>query len=226
MTDHAIPLAALGQIIGANLLLSGDNALVIAMVTRNLAPADRRTGILAGTAGAVVMRILLTLGVWRLLEVPGLRLAGGLTLLWMAWRMAAQGAPQLSAGAPPARLRDAIRQVMWADLVMSADNVLAVAAAAHGHLGLLLAGIATSLPLVALGSGLLGRLLDRLPVLHAAGAALLGWVAGGLVDGDPALDAWPEWLQAALAPAAALALGWTALRALRRGHAAPATEQA
>ncbi len=214
--DVMVSLAALGQIIGLNLLLSGDNALVIALVMRSLPPAERRIGILVGTLGAVLMRVLLTLGVWRMLELPGLRLAGGLTLLWMGWRLAGQPQETDTGGASPARLSAAIRKVIWLDAVMSADNVLAVAATAHGNVRLLLLGIATSIPFVALGSGLLSRLLDRFPWLLAVGAALLGWVAGGLMDGDVLLDPLPDWLQSGLAPGCALALAMTGARALRR----------
>ena len=212
-------LTALGEIIGLNLLLSGDNALVIAMVMRGLPPAERRTGIMVGTVGAVVMRVALTLGVWRLLEVPGLRLAGGLTLLWMGWRLAVQQDAGHDGEGQPARLSEAIRKVIWADAVMSADNVLAVAAAAHGNVRLLLLGIATSIPFVALGSGLLSRLLDRFPWLLALGAGLLGWVAGGLIDGDALLDPLPDWLQSGLAPGCAVVLTLAGARALRRSRA-------
>jgi YjbE family integral membrane protein len=196
--------ATLLQIIGINLLLSGDNALVIALVMRGLRPADRRRGIVIGTLGAVVMRVLLTLGAWRLLTVPGLRLVGGLTLLWMGWRLALDQQDTADPEHAPASLKAAIRQVIWADLVMSADNVLAVAGAAHGHLELLLLGLATSIPLVALGSGVLGRILDRFPAAVIAGGALLGWVGGELIEGDPLVAAYAAPLQGLLPAATTL----------------------
>ena len=203
------------EIIGINLLLSGDNALVIALVMRDLPPVQRRTGMLVGTVGAVLMRMILTLGAWQLLALPGLRLVGGLTLLWMGWRLGT-GADSARPGTrAPGRLAEAIGQVIWADAVMSADNVLAVAAAAHGNLTLLLIGIATSIPFVMLGSGLLSRLLDRLPILVPAGGGLLGWVGGQLMEGDPLLDPLPELLQSGLAPACALTLLVLGLRAHR-----------
>lgn len=216
LQDLVHQLPALLAIIGLNLLLSGDNALVIALVMRGLPPAQQRTGILVGTAGAVIMRILLTLGVWRLLELPGLRLVGGLTLLWMAWGLIDEVSEHRRSHAAPGALPAAIRAVIWADVVMSADNVLAVAAAAHGNTPLLIAGIVTSIPFVALGSGLLSRLIDRFPVLIAAGAGLLGWVAGNLMDGDSLIDPLPEWLQASIAPALALILLAAGLRALHQ----------
>ncbi len=213
--DPGFSLSALAQIIGLNLVLSGDNALVIALVMQRLQPRQRRIGVAVGLTGAVLMRMALSVGVWRLLELPGLRLTGGLTLLWMGWQLANPPAPQPDGQDGPGDLAGAIRQVIWADAVMSADNVLAIAGAAHGNLPLLLTGIATSIPFVALGSGLLGRLLDRFPVLLALGAGLLGWVGGSLAGGDPLLDAvWPV-LRALLAPVAGLMLllaGWRARR--------------
>lgn len=194
---------ALLEIIGLNLLLSGDNALVIAMVMRGLPAAQRQRGMVIGTLGAVVLRVLLTLGAWRLLALPGLRLAGGLTLVWMGWRLSSRPADSV-AGAPAPSLGSAVRQVLWADAVMSADNVLAVAGAANGRLDLLLIGIATSLPLVALGSGLLGRLLERFPSLVLAGGALLGWVGGELLAGDPLVAPAAPLLREAWAPLAAV----------------------
>ena len=218
--------ATLLQIIGINLLLSGDNALVIALVMRGLRPADRRRGIVIGTLGAVVMRVLLTLGAWRLLALPALRLVGGLTLVWMGWRLALDREDTANPGQAPASLKAAIRQVVWADLVMSADNVLAVAGAAHGHLDLLLLGLTTSIPLVALGSGVLGRILDRFPSAVVAGGALLGWVGGELIEGDPLVTPYAALLQGLL-PAAAtvvvlLLVGWGRRhrRAAEAGHAA------
>jgi len=212
--------SALLEIIGINLLLSGDNALVIAMVMRGLPPGQRRRGIWIGTLGAIVMRVILTLGAWRLLDLPGLRLAGGLTLAWMGWRLTVQPASGAQTAGAPAALSVAIRQVMWADAVMSADNVLAVAGAAHGRLDLLLIGIASSLPLVALGSGLLGRVLERFPGLILAGGVLLGWIGGELLAGDPLLQSWlTEWRNLAAPLGGLLVLGlatisrWSARRA-------------
>ncbi|MDE3011828.1 MAG: TerC family protein [Pseudomonadota bacterium] len=198
--------SALLEIIGINLLLSGDNALVIALVMRGLPDRQRRRGIWIGTLGAVVMRVLLTLGAWKLLALPGLRLAGGVTLVWLGWRLSVPESHGSAQEGGSRSLASAVRQVIWADAVMSADNVLAVAGAAHGRLDLLLIGIATSIPLVAAGSGAIGRLLDRFPAVVTAGGGLLGWVGGELLAGDPLLARWPESWRDASAPVFALAV--------------------
>jgi len=201
------------QIIGINLLLSGDNALVIAIATRGLPKEQHRIGILVGVLGAVVMRIILCFGVWRLLEIPGLHFLGGLALLWLGWNMTEPQNNDLPESQSPNTLMRAVRQVILADAIMSADNILAVAGAAGGDLTLMLTGIALSIPFVALGSDLLGRLLERWPILIAGGAGLLGWVAGELFDSDVILDQWaiPTIFQNALAPMFALTLLGAAL---------------
>ena len=200
------------QIIGVNLLLSGDNALVIAIATRGLPKDQRRTGIMIGVMGAVIMRVILCLGVWRLLEIPGLHLIGGVTLLWLGWNMTEPHDDDSTHSNSPNTLMRAVRQVIIADAIMSADNILAVAAAAGGDLTLMLTGIALSFLFVALGSDMLARLLDKWPMLVAGGAGLLGWVAGELIVSDALLDqiAIPFHYQGVLAPlfcAALLGIG-------------------
>jgi YjbE family integral membrane protein len=196
------------QIIGINLLLSGDNALVIAIATRGLPKEQHRIGIIVGVLGAVVMRIVLCLGVWRLLEIPGLHLLGGIALLWLGWNMTEPQTEGHSHSHSPNTLMRAVRQVILADAIMSADNILAVAGAARGDLTLMLTGIALSFPFVALGSDLLGRLLERWPILIAGGAGLLGWVAGELFDSDTLLDQYavPILIQSSMAPVLGAAL--------------------
>ena len=210
------------QIIGINLLLSGDNALVIAIATRGLPKEQHAIGIMVGVLGAVVMRIVLCLGVWRLLEIPGLHLRGGVTLLWLGWNMTEPESDDPTHSHSPNTLMRAIRQVMIADAIMSADNILAVAGAARGDLTLMLTGIALSFPFVALGRDLLGRLLERWPICIAGGAGLLGWVAGQLMDSDAMLDqlSIPTGLQSGLAPVfATLLLGIALGRMIRsRGN--------
>jgi YjbE family integral membrane protein len=190
------------QIIGVNLLLSGDNALVIAIATRGLPKDQRRTGIMIGVIGAVVMRVILCMGVWRLLEIPGLHLIGGITLLWLGWNMTEPQDDDPTNSHSPNTLMRAVRQVIIADAIMSADNILAVAGAAGGNLTLMLTGIALRFPFVALGSDLLARLLERWPMLVAGGAGLLGWVAGELMFSDALLDqiSIPSGLQSVFAP--------------------------
>jgi YjbE family integral membrane protein len=190
------------QIIGINLLLSGDNALVIAMATRGLPPEQHRMGIMVGVLGAVVMRIILCLGVWRLLEIPGLHLLGGIALLWLGWKMTEPQSDDPAHSHSPNTLIKAVRQVIIADAIMSADNILAVAGAARGDLTLMLVGIALSFPFVVLGSDVLARLLERWPILIAGGAGLLGWVAGEMFDSDTLLDQFlvPTIIQSSMAP--------------------------
>lgn len=206
------------QIIGINLLLSGDNALVIAIGTRGLPKDQHRTGVLVGVLGAVGMRVILCLGVWRLLEIPGLHLLGGFTLMWLGWKMTEPENEDPDHPHSPTTLMSAVRQVILADAVMSADNILAVAGAARGDLTLMLTGIALSFPFIALGSDLLGRLLERWPVLVVGGAGLLGWVAGELMDSDVILDQFfiPVGIQGVLAPFFAFSLLFIALSRLRK----------
>lgn len=188
------------QIIVVNLLLSGDNAVVIALACRNLAPGQRKWGVFWGVIGAIVLRIVLTFFAVQLLDVPFLKLVGGVLLVWIGVKLIAEedgGDPDVKASD---RLFSAVRTVVVADLVMSIDNVIAVAAAAKGSLALLVFGLVVSIPLVVLGAQLIMKLIERLPVLILAGGGLLGYLAGELVIGDPALSgwvgargAWPHW---------------------------------
>lgn len=197
-------------IIGVNVALSGDNAVVIALATRSLAPRLRLAAILWGCASVVVARIALTGVAVEILRLPGLKLAGAVVLLWIAARLLvpADEAPEVDGGA--ASLLAAIRALLVADVVMSLDNVIAVAAAAGGDLALLAVGLAISVPLVMLGSALVHGLMDRLPVIVTLGAALVGWVAGGVAVTDPLLRAWVEadaaWLDSAAPAAGAVAV--------------------
>ena len=172
------------NIIFINIILSGDNAVVIAMAVRSLAPRERRWGILLGTAGAVVLRVFLTFVAARLLEVPFVKLGGGLLILWIAFKLLlptseAEDTKEVNG------LRQAIITILMADLVMSLDNVLGVAGAANGNLLLLLIGLATSIPIVVFASSIITKLMDRFPVIVLLGAAVLGRVAGEMVMSDP-----------------------------------------
>ena len=184
-------LVALLQIIGIDIILSGDNALVIAMACRGLPREKRRRGIWLGTAAAMVLRIAFAAAIVYLLMVPFLKLAGSLMLLWIAIQLVAPGGEddgdyEEHDGA--GSLWTAIRIIVIADAVMSFDNVISVAAAARGHVGLLALGIAISIPLMVVGSQMMLWLLDRIPSLMIAGSALLGWIAGGLAMSDPFVD--------------------------------------
>jgi YjbE family integral membrane protein len=172
------------QIVWINIILSGDNAVVIAMACRGL-PADRRrTGMVLGSLVAVALRIVFTVVIATLLSMPFLKIVGGCLLLWIAVKLLL-GEEEGGEVAATGRLWDAVRTVAVADAVMSLDNVLAIAAVAKGSLVLLIVGLAISVPLIVAGATVLMKLLSRFPILVWAGAALLGWVAGEMLISDP-----------------------------------------
>jgi YjbE family integral membrane protein len=205
---------ALIEIVWINLLLSGDNAVVIALACRGLPPAQRKWGVILGTAPAVVLRILFSLFIVYLMEVPYLKLVGGLLLFWIAVKLLQPEQQAHGRGSSGSTLWAAARTIILADVVMSLDNVIALAAAAHGKVPLLILGLAISMPLVIVGSTLLLRLLTRFPLFVTLGGALLGYIAGETIAGDLALRDWfghdgalPHRLLPVAAAAAALALG-------------------
>jgi YjbE family integral membrane protein len=177
---------AVGKIIWINVLLSGDNALVIAMACRGLAGRQRLWGMVIGAGIAVVLLILFTGIVARLMVLPYLKLVGGLALLVIAAKLLVPDdeGDDVTAGTS---LWHAIRIVVIADIVMSLDNVIAVAAAANGQISLLILGLAISIPMIIAGAALIMMVLDRLPILVWLGATLLGWIAGGVIATDPAV---------------------------------------
>ena len=179
------------EIIVINILLSGDNAVVIALACRNLPPHQRRWGVFWGAIGAIVLRIILTFFAVSLLKLSYLKIIGGLLLVWIGIKLIAEedgeGGHDVQASD---RMLAAIRTVVIADLVMSIDNVLGVAAAAKGSLLLLIFGLVVSVPLVVGGAQLIMRLIERFPVLIVAGGGLLGFVAGELIVEDSAIVDW------------------------------------
>jgi YjbE family integral membrane protein len=180
---------AVGKIIWINVLLSGDNALVIAMACRGLGPRQRLWGMVIGAGIAVVLLIAFTGIVARLMVLPYLKLVGGLALLVIAARLLVpeDEGDDVTAGTS---LWHAIRIVVIADIVMSLDNVIAVAAAANGQLPLLILGLAVSIPIIIAGAALIMLVLDRFPILVWLGATLLGWIAGEVIATDPAVQPW------------------------------------
>ena len=190
--SHAMTALAVLKIIGINIILSGDNAVVIALACRGLPPRQRRIGILLGAGAAVVLRIIFTVLVQYLLGVPWLKLTGGVLLLWIAIKLLTgdeHGEDKIASGSS---LFEAVKIVAIADIVMSLDNVLAIAAAAESappdqRLWLIIMGLLISIPLVVAGSTLIMGLLSRFPILVWAGAALLGWVAGELIVTEPGI---------------------------------------
>jgi YjbE family integral membrane protein len=185
--------AGLAQIIGIDIILSGDNALVIALACRSLPLNQRKWGIVLGAGAAITLRVVFAVGIVYLLEVPFLKFAGSLLLVWIAVKLVMpeeHSASPLSDQPTATSLWSAVRIVMVADAVMSLDNVLAVAAAAKGSVELLVIGIAISIPLIVAGSAMMLWLLDRFPLLVVAGSALLGWIAGELAVHDPIAGVW------------------------------------
>ena len=182
--------AALGSIILANVLLSGDNAVVIAMAARGLPAGQQKKAIVFGSGAAIVMRIVLTLIAVKMLGLPWLKLVGGVALLWIGANLMSDEEEQHDQEAKPIGIAAAVRTILVADLVMSLDNVLAVAAAAQGNTVLLVVGLAISVPLIVFGSTMLLKVMERFPVIITAGAALLGWLAGEMMLTDPAVHGW------------------------------------
>jgi YjbE family integral membrane protein len=181
---------ALLQIIGVNIVLSGDNAVVIALAARSLPPAQQKKAVAWGSGAAVVMRIVLTIIAVELLRLPYLKLVGAALLLWIALQLLLPEDEGHGGAAAGGSLAAAIKTILLADLVMSLDNVIAVAAAAKGSLALLIIGLAISIPLVVFASTLLLNLMGRFPVIITLGAGLLGWVAGEMAISDPAVKDW------------------------------------
>jgi YjbE family integral membrane protein len=178
---------AVGKIIWINVLLSGDNALVIALACRGLEPRHRLWGMILGAGAAVILRIIFTGIVATLMELPYLKLVGGLALIVIAAKLLVPEQEDEEGVESASHLWAAVQIVVVADIVMSLDNVIAVAAAANGSVPLLVLGLAISVPLIVAGAALIMALLTRLPILVWAGAALLGWIAGDVIATDPAI---------------------------------------
>ena len=219
---------SVGQIILIDILLGGDNAVVIALACRKLPEAQRGKAIMWGVVGAVGARIVLIFFALQLLALPYLKTVGALLLLWIGVKLMlpededAHG--KLEGGTT---IWSAVRTVIVADVVMSLDNVIAVAAAADGHLGLVVFGILVSVPIIVWGSRFVLMLIDRFPIVVVFGAALLGWIAGGMLLGDVAWKDWaamqPKWFEyAASAAGAAFVVLVGQFIAARRRKAAPA----
>lgn len=178
-------LIKLAQIIWINIILSGDNAVVIAMACRGLPQEKQKTGMVLGALVAVALRIAFTLLIVTLLTTPFLKIIGACLLLWIAVKLVLGEDEHGGEVAETDRLWHAVRTVVIADAVMSLDNVLAIAAVAQGSTVLLVIGLAISIPLIIAGAALIMNLLARFPILVWAGAALLGWVAGEMLVSDP-----------------------------------------
>jgi YjbE family integral membrane protein len=173
------------SIVLIDLLLAGDNALVIALAVRSLPKDERRIGIIGGASGAVVLRVALTTVAARLLTVPYLQIAGGLLILWIALKVLIDASTPPDEALAPKRFWQAIWYIVVADLTMSTDNVLAIAGASKGNFWLIAFGLALSIPFVVFSSNLLSKLMDRFPALIYLGAGILGHVGGEMILTDP-----------------------------------------
>ena len=177
------------KIVWINIILSGDNAVVIALAARSLPPHQQKKAIFWGSGAAVVLRVVLTLIAVKLLELPYLQIIGGLLLLWIGVQLLGDEDDEEGESSETGGLMAAVRTILIADLVMSLDNVIAVAAAAKGSMVLLVLGLLISIPLVVFGSTLMIKLMERFPIIVILGAALIGWVAGETILGDRSLEA-------------------------------------
>jgi YjbE family integral membrane protein len=210
--DDPLLWTALLKIIGVNIVLSGDNAVVIALAARSLPPRQQKQAIFWGSAAAIILRIVLTIFAVALLALPWLKLIGSALLLWIGIKLLVpeEGEDNVEASD---NLLAAIRTILIADLVMSLDNVIAVAAAAGGHWALMIIGLAISIPIVIFGATLLVKLMERFPVIITIGAALIGFVAGEMAWEDQAVAAFtspypPGMKYAAAVAGAVLVVVW------------------
>ena len=177
------------QVIAIDIVLGGDNAIIIALACRNLPKHQRRAGIIWGAAGAIILRVIMVVFATNLMEIPGLRMIGGILLIWIGVKLLTEVETHDfdSKIKQSNNLLTAIRTIIIADFVMSLDNALAITAAAKGDIGLVVFGLLLSVPIIIWGSGLILRLMDRFPVIITAGAGLLGWLGGGLMISDKLL---------------------------------------
>ena len=216
------------KIVWINIILSGDNAVVIALAARGLPQQQQKKAVLLGSGAAVVLRIALTVVAAKLMQLPFVEVIGGLLLLWIGvGLLKAEDEEENSASVARQGMMAAVRTILLADLVMSLDNVIAVAAAAGGDMLLLILGLAISIPLVIFGSTLMIKLMERFPVIVTLGAALIGWVAGETITSDHMLEGfvrinpWAHYAAAACGAVLVIAMGkWMQLKAGAQGRTA------
>ena len=201
-------VTAVLQIVAIDIILGGDNAIVIALACRNLPKHQQRAGILWGTAGAIILRVILVFFATSLMEIPGLRLIGGILLIWIGIKLLTEVKTHDLEDkiSQSSNLLTAIRTIIIADFVMSLDNALAITAAAKGEIGLVVFGLLLSVPIIIWGSALILRLMERFPVIITAGAGLLGWLGGGLLISDKLLVKFTA-MSLSPSPTAAAAIG-------------------
>jgi YjbE family integral membrane protein len=218
-------LTALLQIMLVNIVLSGDNAVVIALAARNLPARHQQKAILLGSGGAIVLRVGLTLVAVQLLQIPFLQFLGGLLLVWIALQLLLDHGEEQGEQHAHSDLLGAVKTILIADVVMSLDNTLAVAGVAKGNWPLLIAGLALSIPIIVVGSTVIMKMMDRFPAIVYIGAGLIAWTAGDMMDSDAAIQAYlPALLQGThylsmLVTLAVVGFGvWTNYRSGRNPH--------
>lgn len=228
--------SALLAIILIDLVLAGDNAIVIALAARNLPPHLQKKAIAWGTVGAIVVRSVMTVGVVWLLKIPGLMLVGGLGLLWIAYKLLADQDGKEHDGPLVSTFWGAMKTIVVADALMGVDNVLGVAGAAHGSFDLVIIGLLVSVPIVVFGSTMVLKLVERFPSIISIGAAVLAFTAAKMIVSEPLLDSiyggpgsiasasaetlhsLAQWGTYALAVAGVLGAGWWATRRSKSSH--------
>jgi len=222
--------SALLAIILIDLVLAGDNAIVIALAARHLPATLQKKAIVWGTVGAIVVRSVMTVAVVWLLKIPGLMAIGGLGLVWIAYRLLqSQPEDEGSHGPVATTFWGAMKTIVVADALMGIDNVLAVAGAAHGSFDLVIIGLLVSVPIVVFGSPLVLKLVERFPIIIQAGAAVLAFTAAKMIVGEPLLrgvfeDEMVRWATYAVAVVGVLVAGWRANRAAANGRAAAGSQ--
>jgi YjbE family integral membrane protein len=203
------------QIIAIDILLGGDNAVVIALACRKLPPRQRKLGIFWGVFGAIALRVILIFFALTLLKIPFLKLVGAALLLWIGIKLVLpdreEGGHEIDASTS---LMGAIKTIIVADAVMSLDNVIAIAAASKDSMALVIFGLVVSIPIIVFGSQLVLKLMDRFPIVILGGGALLGWIAGDMAVSDVAIKDWVEqnmagyqWMVAVAGAALVIAVG-------------------
>jgi YjbE family integral membrane protein len=185
-------VSSLFSIIIIDLILAGDNAVVIAMAVRSLPPKERKKGIIIGSGAAVVLRVILTFFVSQMLQINFIKLVGGILITWIAVKLFIEGSPQETTDKEAKSIMQAIKIIVIADLTMALDNMLAVAGVSHGNLFLLLFGLGLSIPFVVFTSNLLSIMMDKYPIIVYIGAAILGKVGGEMIITDPVVAGFVE----------------------------------
>jgi YjbE family integral membrane protein len=210
--------SALLAIVLIDLVLAGDNAIVIALAARSLPPQLQKKAIVWGTVGAIIVRTVMTVGVVWLLKIPGLMLVGGLGLVWIAYKLLADQSSGDEHSPVATTFWGAMKTIVVADALMGIDNVLGVAGAAHGNFGLVIIGLLISVPIVVGGSTVVLKLVERFPIIIYLGAGVLAYTAAKMIVSEPLLDTWFDNNMVAsigvevLLVVAVLALGWLATR--------------